>query len=112
MSEAKNMVNLLHATECSDCVFMTLTCAHRRNGEYCETNIHDAANLIERIAAELEQVKRERDAAVKDLEVIKLCALCRNDETKDKLPFACTSCGSGKSNWRWRGLCKENGGST
>lgn len=59
MFEAKNKANLLHEMECSDCVFRTLTCSHRRDGGYCETEIHDAANLIESMAAELEQVKTQ-----------------------------------------------------
>lgn len=68
------------------------------------------AILLKDLSEELEQVKRERDAAVKDLAVIKFCALCRNDDTNDDLPFACTWCGSSKQNWQWRGPCAENGG--
>ena len=72
----------------------------------------DAANIMKDEALKLEsrlaQVERERDAAMRDMAVIKFCAVCLHDGTKDHLPFACTSCGSGKQNWRWRGVCPEN----
>jgi len=67
----------------------------------------DAADLIESLSAELEQVKRERDAAVKDLRTNKSCCTCINDDTKDHLPFACSYCGDKHINWRWRGVKEE-----
>lgn len=66
--------------------------------------INACADLIESLSAQLEQVTRERDAAINDLRIDKCCQFCVNDETKDKLPFACTSCGTKKSNWQWRGV--------
>lgn len=51
----------------------------------------------------LEQVKAERDTAIEDLRMERSCATCRDDNTKDHLPFRCASCGSRHSNWQWRG---------
>jgi hypothetical protein len=76
---------------------------------FCSDRLRkDALAYIQRLEQELAAVKRERDAAVRDMAAIKVCALCRHDDTKDHLPFACTSCGIGKQNWRWRGVCSEN----
>lgn len=110
-NEAKRIVESLRIChslkDCRDCKFID---SEIDEAGCVENLFHGAANLIESMAAELEQVKRERDAAVRDMAVIKFCAVCRHDDTKDELPLACTSCGSGKQNWRWRGLCKGNGG--
>lgn len=86
--------------DCDGCSYEGWTCA--------QEVLADAIAYIQRLESELEAVKRERDAAVQDMAVIKFCELCRDDDTRDHLPFACTFCGSGKTNWRWRGVCPEN----
>lgn len=71
------------------------------------TRLHAALTEAERenaqLKAELETVKRERDALRYDIEKSGSCAVCGADGV------ACLSCG-GLSNFAWRGLCAENGG--
>lgn len=69
---------------------------------YMEDLFRNAANLIESLSAELEQVKRERDAAVEDM--VRLCAICVHcrgcDEWDDEVCMTCNN----KSKWQWRGV--------
>ena len=61
--------------------------------------IDEAADLIESLAAELEQVKRERDAAVEDLRTkAYYCETCAHYTPG----YFCSGCRN-KSNWQWRG---------
>ena len=53
-------------------------CIFGKGGVYSVESLNIAADLIEFLAAELEQVKRERDAAVKDIYSMKACALCKH----------------------------------
>lgn len=76
----------------------------------------DAADLIESLAAELVQVKRERDAAVEDIYSMKACALCKHypsgEECEtyfllcnecDNENCICKECVDGKK-MEWRGV--------
>lgn len=68
--------------------------------------VNDAADLIESLAAELEQVKRERDAAVDELD--HFCDNCKYvDNAYGEYPCPsrteydhCDSC----PGWQWRGV--------
>lgn len=66
-----------------------------------------------RLKAELETVKRERDAAVHDINYATKCESCKHypDDVND---FPCNECivihHGCVIGWEWRGLCKENGG--
>lgn len=64
------------------------------------------ADLIERLWQSLVYTVRERDAAIRDLEIHKFCHLCAKDPINSGICRLC-SC---KSDWEWRGLCAENGG--
>lgn len=55
------------------------------------------------------KMKRERDAAVKDMAVIKLCHTCKLDKNSVDESDICYSCVN-KCYWEWRGLCESNGG--
>ena len=74
-----------------------------------------AEREIARLTAELENVKRERDAAVKDLEASKSCGSCIHFEEKSflsqdaDLPSQCVNCILDRSQYVWRGV-QENGG--
>ena len=59
-----------------------------------------------RLKAELETVKRERDAAVKDAKHAG-CVVCKYSDFE--WPKNCHDCEMG-SRWEWRGLCESNGG--
>lgn len=72
-----------------------------------------AADLIESLSAELEQVKRERDAAVEDFtEAMKYsegCIFCKHlnvidDDGGCDMPKILP----GESCWQWRGVKEEN----
>ena len=83
------------------------------------TNL-ETADFIESLAAELEKVKRERDAAVRDIRHD--CDTCKHKEACLSNDF-CEECGHAESdntpccschnlcNWEWRGPWAENGGS-
>lgn len=93
--EAKLIVNTLRAcaveTQCSKCVVF---CG---NDECLFTA---AANLIESMSAQLDQVTRERDAAVEDLRTkAYYCETCAHYTPG----YFCPGCRN-KSNWQWRGV--------
>ena len=52
---------------------------------------------IEQLRAELEQVKRERDAAIRDLEMVSVCDTCVHEHAP-----SCPGCNDAE-NWEWRG---------
>lgn len=60
-----------------------------------------AANMIESLSAQLDQVTRERDAAVEDMILGRICATCR--DYNNPATSKCAGCLSWHSNWRWRG---------
>ena len=61
----------------------------------------------EKLRAELEQVKAERDAAVSDLERIKSCKVCKYcDSLKTMIPIVCQKCHHG-DNWEWRSIKED-----
>lgn len=73
----------------------------------------EAADLIESLSAELEQTKRERDAAVMDLKTLvhscSACNICAHyafdeeDESRTCADCDVETC----SNWQWCGVQKE-----
>lgn len=62
------------------------------------------------LESELEAVKRERDAAVKDLTEGRDCYSCKH--LGQRFAGPCVDCMSGhgykKNNYEWRGVCPEN----
>lgn len=96
--EAKLIVNILRecavATQCSKCVV------------FCENNeclFTAAAKMIESLSAELEQVKRERDAAVEDLNASRMCRTCAHYGDDGFISKRCINCAS-HCLWQWRGV--------
>lgn len=83
----------------------------------CRRALARVSLMIESLSAELEQVKRERDAAVEELKEYLTChgcvydVFCKKDYPMcdgcalEKCP--CYSC-TGLSNWQWRGLQEES----
>ena len=69
------------------------------------------ADLIESLTAELEQVKRERDAAVEDLRCSARCIYCEH-YAKSTQEEPCNTCMNyldySKTKWQWRGVKEEN----
>ena len=62
--------------------------------------IDDAANIIESLSAQLDQVTRERDAAVEDMRTkAYYCETCVHYTPG----YFCPGCRN-KSNWQWRGV--------
>lgn len=70
----------------------------------------DAANVMKDEAMKLEsrlaQVERERDAAVKDLKLVRCCGTCVNNE--GGCTTECYIVSGVPSGWEWRGVCEEN----
>ena len=62
-----------------------------------------------KLTAELEAVKREKDAALVDLKKRRDCKVCKY-YVRQAFEEPCVSCGFGQRNWEWRGLCESNGG--
>ena len=85
------------------------------NRLYAALKEHERENA--RLKADLETVKRERDAAVKDLEASKSCGSCIHfdeisfllHDAELHLPSQCVNCILGISQYVWRGV-QENGG--
>ena len=81
------------------------------------TRLHAALTEAERenarLKAELETVKRERDAAVRDMKYVVRCTSCKHRELTcvDEPCLTCANTAIGSDDaWEWRGLCAENGG--
>lgn len=86
--------------------------AYAQTAEEKLTNL-EAADCIEALAAELEAVKRERGAAIMDLENASRCESCKYCLVSVR-EEPCCDCGciidGLREKWEWRGLCVENGG--
>lgn len=67
------------------------------------TAINDLLARAESEEARAEKAERERGAAVKDLERIKSCTVCKHcDSLKTLIPEVCQKCSHGDK-WEWRG---------
>lgn len=62
--------------------------------------LREAAKIIESLSDQLEQVTRERDAAMEDLEMLADCETCIHDD--DEACEHCCDCIT-RGNWQWRG---------
>lgn len=108
--DVRGFIQKLRQKACADCVFYVNDwCRHLKKDSHCEDNTeHEAADMIEQLTAELEQVKRERDAAVNDIP--KDCGNCRKNFS-NRTHQQCEKWPCGKCcGWQWRGPCAENGG--
>lgn len=72
------------------------------NPRVCTTMMHKAADQIESLSAELEQVKRERDAAVETMAENPRCETCKHYTPG----YFCLGCKRGDK-WQWRGVKEE-----
>ncbi len=127
--EAKLFIEELRTEGCRRCIHMKIgQCAHIQQGKTCGTLYHQAADLIESLSAQLEQVKderdglnimltqaqamletrtKERDAAVEMLRDSAFCCDCTYyaisiEAEPCKTCVACPN--SSKPNWQWRGV--------
>ena len=67
----------------------------------------EAADLIESLSAELEQVKREREAAIEELRRTLDCSICKHNESSGGDCDGWGRCGFSKPKWQWHGVTKE-----
>ena len=65
--------------------------------------INACADLIESLSAQLEQVTRERDAAMESVNARRACTDCAFDDFAQIGIPECRTCDRG-SNWQWRGV--------
>ena len=60
---------------------------------------------FEEVYAQLEQVTKERDAALDDLEMLSDCETCLHDDFSEECDHCCNTILRG--NWQWRGVEME-----
>lgn len=115
--DVKKKIQILRACSrkkgerCSSCP------AFGQGSRNCMKNtMKDAADALEKLQAELEQVKAERDAAVKDMEALMWfsgegCHICANEVIVHKEPYVRSECSREKGADccpKWRGLKQED----
>lgn len=66
--------------------------------------INACADLIESLSAQLEQVTRERDAAVEELSYTRKCSICKKHLSEGGDCYGNHKCGNGNPDWQWRGV--------
>ena len=104
--EAKLIVDTLRYCEESGARCGNCPSGHDKSGI---PNCHSQskiADLIESLSAQIEQVTRERDAAVEDMKIIRSCRQCKTwqEYFKDNGDVSpCEDCDM-YSNWQWRGV--------
>lgn len=69
-----------------------------------------AVDMIVQMAADLEQLKRERDALLHEAKAEARCYTCKNHRSEGGECFGVGMCGHNHPEWEWRGPCAENGG--
>ena len=74
----------------------TPVCGEERAKEAVEL-VRTLQTENEKLRADLEQVKRERDAAIRDLEMVSVCDTCVHEHAP-----SCPGCNDAE-NWEWRG---------
>lgn len=84
----------------------TALAALQADAEGMRSNWYKSVETIKQLRAELEQVKRERDAAMKF--ITPACYTCKKDEERylpdGKLSDHCYTCRRNeRCNWEWRG---------
>ena len=105
--------------ECGFCYECPYNSNELETVEECARQVHkDAIAYIQQLESRLEQVERERDALLSDLELADRfdCICCVNSQnmatcdvecSKCLEPCICTQC-ENNSLWQWRGVCEEN----
>ena len=102
---------------CGACPMQDIPVAEMDCGSKCpETLMHLAADLIEKLSAQLVNQATEysaalkitteqRDAAVDDIELGVCCETCKHDNDDDEGAF-CVGCVrvTSRGNWEWRGV--------
>ena len=81
----------------------------------CEQLVGESLDRIQQLEAELAEVEKERDAAIRDIP--RVCGYCKwyeitnNRCTPDhdcKNPNGCLNISGINTGWQWRGVCAEN----
>lgn len=76
-------------------------CDRTNFGCLARKTIKEAADSLEKLQAELEQAKRERDAAIVDLKMLASCSACKY-YNRPEMWGKCKAC-EWDNNWQWRG---------
>lgn len=108
--EAKEIVEALRKSACNGCIHNKIgRCMHIQQGKFCGSERHAAADLIEKLSAELEQVKRERNAAIADMEEMQgcICQACKHyyQPNPNVRKWSCRVLGE-----YWADICDHDGG--
>ena len=86
----------------------------KENATICEV-----LDAVSQLKSRLAQVERERDAAVRELEIAEDCYNCKYNRAckhdgngyrkcSECGECPCSECNSGQSQYEWRGVCEEN----
>lgn len=62
--------------------------------------------MLEDLSEYIRQLEAERDAAVKDLGVVRDCKVCKNYDCR-ACDEPCKHCGIAQTCWEWRGLPEQ-----
>lgn len=98
MMEGNEIIKALRACAQRDCG----ACTCYQAGLNCDTKNSAAADLIEKQERQIQTLKWERDAAVKQLRKIADCGTCRKDRPEGVDGPECVACTRGQ-NWEWNG---------
>jgi hypothetical protein len=104
LDECTRLVEWLRTESCNSCIFARRYDGDCTSTESCQSSL--AANLIEKLCAELEQVTRERDAAVGDLAIVchdKSCEVCAHYKFDDYYITERCELEMGECEFEWRG---------
>lgn len=78
----------------------------RGGAEWAEANIYQVPimlpNYLAQAAGAIEQLAKERDAALADLSEFRVCKTCKNLHDGICTKLSCSMC----SKWEWRGVQK------
>lgn len=123
--EAKKIVEELRESACKGCIHDKIgRCMHIQQGKFCGSERHKAADLIEKLSAQLVNqaieysqalkiTTEQRDAAIADLkdaldrgDAASFCEFCKHNDDWGKCEHPCNPY-SGETGWEWRGVPKE-----
>lgn len=96
-------------------------CIKPKNGQCprCEQLVSESLGRIQQLESQLAQVKKERDAAVDDLEKYKGCGTCKFQDVQFECDDyqSCAECDNADCPcygisvddcWQWRGVCDDD----
>lgn len=100
--EVMEMLNKCRDTPCYKCKMLNF-----KGEKACDIEdvvYQSAIDLIESLSEQLEQVTRERDAAIEELSYARKCSICKKHLSEGGDCYGNHKCGNGNPDWQWRGV--------